>query len=116
MFRTQISAAILITVMIGVTIWSAHDGNHGIPMMIIAAVGVFATMMVLGTLSAMVPETRLTAAIFAASWILLFTPAWEWLAGRFVYPDSLYSALTFAVAFGFIRYLLTRGGPSRPLS
>lgn len=116
MFRTRISAAILITVMIGVTIWSAYDGNQGIPMMIVASSGVFATMMVLGTLSALVPETRLSTAFFAASWILLFTPAWEWLAGRFVYPDSLYSALTFAVFFGFLRYVLTRGGPSRPPS
>lgn len=116
MLRTRLSAGLMITVMIGVTIWSAHDGGRSYALMFVAAVAVLSAMMLLASTAALLPETRLTSALLSGTWIFLFAPAWEWLAGRFVYPESVRSALLFAVVFGTIRYWITGRGPSRPPS
>src|SRR4051812_5853791 len=97
----------MVAVMAAVTLWSAAQGGQGPVVMAASAVGAVAAMMVLETGAAALPPTRLLSAAFAGAWILVFMPAWDWLAGQFLYPESLWTALLFAVGFAGFRYLIT---------
>lgn len=100
-------------VIVAVTIWSCADGRQSPTMMVIASVASVAAVNVLALLAAALPPTRLVSALTSGLWVLLFLPAWDWLAGQYAFPDSLYTALAFAGAFVLIRWLM-RSGPSRP--
>ncbi|HYG60517.1 MAG TPA: hypothetical protein VD902_20790, partial [Symbiobacteriaceae bacterium] len=101
-------------VMVGVTIWSGMDGGQSPWMIAAACIGVVAAMNVLALLAALLPQTRIITALFSALWILVFMPAWDWLANRFIYPESLWSALLFSSGFGLVRLFLMPGKSARP--
>jgi hypothetical protein len=100
-------------VIVGVTLWSCADGNQGAAMMVLASVASVAAVNVLALIGTLLPRTRLSTAVNSALWVLLFMPAWDWLAGQFDYPGSIYTALAFAGGFGLVRFF-TLSGPSRP--
>lgn len=101
-------------VMVGVTVWSCFDGKRGAGMMAVASIAAIAAMNALALAAAALPQTRLYIALFSALWVIIYMPAWDWLGGRFIYPQSLWSAVGFGAAFGLIRFAMARRGPSRP--
>jgi hypothetical protein len=105
---------VMVVTVVVVTIWSAVDGGHGLPMMVVASVGAIALMNVLAILFSLLPPTRLAAAVSSGIWVAVFMPAWDWLSGQFTYPGSLWSALGYGAGFGLLRWVMMPGGPSRP--
>ncbi len=101
-------------VMATVTIWSSIDGQRGPALIAVAVIATIAALQVLAHLTFLLPPTRLTAALFSATWVFLFGPSWDWLAGQFTYPDTLRWWAFVALGFGAFRYLITPGGLSRP--
>jgi hypothetical protein len=116
MNRSQIWSRMMVFVMVLVTVWSAAEGGHGPLMMGVAAVATIAAMMLFSILHVMAPQHRLVEALFGSVWILLFTPAWDWLSGTFAYPESITSALLFAGALSLVHFFISRRGSDRPPS
>jgi hypothetical protein len=105
----------MLVAMIGVTIWSCFDGSRTPGMMLAASVATVAAINVLLILFSGFRPTRLLSAVWSAVLVTLFMPAWDWLSARFLYPESLWTALGMGAAFGVIRWAFMRGSSRPPL-
>ena len=105
--------ALMTVVMVGVTLWSCSDGGQSAGVAAAATVATVAAVKVLDLITAMMPPTRLTAALSSGLWVLLFMPGWDWLSGQYEWPLSWGLALGLAVVLSVIRYLMMRNGPFR---
>jgi|GEM_PF-3346151 len=105
-----------VLVMLGVTVWSCVDGGQSFAMIVTATAGVLAFVMILSHVAASVPQTRFWVGLLSGTWVAVLMPVWDWLAGQFTYPLSVWSALGFGVGFGIFRFAITPGGPARPPS
>ncbi|MDF2626677.1 MAG: hypothetical protein K0R39_508 [Symbiobacteriaceae bacterium] len=101
---------------VGVSIWSCFDGQRTGTMMLVAAIGSVALVQMIATLFSLLRPTRLVQALFSGTMVMAFMPAWDWLAMRWLYPESLWTALGFGAAFGFIRFTFGPRPPARPPS
>ena len=101
---------------VGVSIWSCLDGQRTGTMMLVAAVGSVALVNIIGTLFSLLRPTRLVQALFSGTLVMAFMPAWDWLAMRWLFPQSLWTALGFGAVFGVIRFTFGPRPPARPPS
>ncbi|HWI61443.1 MAG TPA: hypothetical protein VNT75_06385 [Symbiobacteriaceae bacterium] len=102
--------------MVGVTIWSCFDGSRTVAMMLVATVGTVALMQVLALLFGLLRPSRFVNALFSGTLVAFFMPAWDWLSARWLYPESIWTALGFGAFFGVMRWAFSPRGPSRPPS
>jgi hypothetical protein len=102
-----------ICAMIGMTVWNGRDGGRSWLLIGIASIGVVATFMILRTLAYNAPQTRLIQSMISASWVFLFLPAWDWLAGLYLFPDTIYRTIIIGIGYGLITFFYIRR-PGRP--
>lgn len=114
MLQRGVWGQIMLALMVVLTLWNCVDGGQSVPVMLFASLAVVATVMALRQIAGALPNSRLTHAILSAVWIMAFLPGWDWLAGRYVHPDSLRMASWFGSSYGVIRYFFMRGESARP--
>ena len=104
----------MLLIMVAVTMWSAHDGGRSPELTVAASIAVVAAVKVLSILTAMLPASRWVNALSSAVWVVVFMPTWDWLANRFVYPDTLWTAVVFGSGYGLVRLAFMPGKSARP--